>query len=119
MTSPGETAMDPQLAADDEDMLDGAPVPAGPSLTEDPQPAAPPWHSDAIPMPAAPSMAWHSGAIPMPGATAEPEAVSHDEPEPFMIHAVPEPEPIHDSAVPDFAVPDSAVPDSEIGRAHV
>jgi hypothetical protein len=116
MTSPGETAMDPQLAADDEDMLDGAPVPAGPSLTEDPQPAAPPWHSDAIPMPAAPSMAWHSGAIPMPGATAEPEAVSHDEPEHFVIHAVPadEPEPIHDSAVPDFAVPDSAVPDSGV-----
>ena len=39
MTSLDETAMDHQLAADDEDTLDRAPVTAGAPLTEDLQPA--------------------------------------------------------------------------------
>jgi hypothetical protein len=86
MTSPSETAVDHQMAADEEDMLDPMPVPAGPPLTEDPQPAAP-------------VMAWHWDAIAMPGPAEEPEAVSQDEPEQPVIHSVPdaEPEPVRDS----------------------
>ncbi len=50
MTSPSELAIDHQMAAeDDKDKLEPMPDPAGPLLTENPQPVAPAtaWHTDA------------------------------------------------------------------------
>jgi hypothetical protein len=61
MTSPGETAMDHQMTADDGDMADRGPVPTWTPLTEDPQPTAP-------------AMAWESDAAVMPEAAVMPDA---------------------------------------------
>jgi hypothetical protein len=101
MTSPSETAMDQQMTADDEDTLGSAPDLAGPTLTEDPQPAFP-------------AMAWDPDVIAMPGPVAEPEAASQDDQdEPVMLsvpeanaeaNAEPEPEPVPDVPDPPAAI---------------
>jgi hypothetical protein len=53
MTSPAEMAIDHQIAAgDDKDKRERMPDPAGPLLTENPQPVAP-------------AAAWHPGATAM------------------------------------------------------
>jgi hypothetical protein len=113
MTSPSETTMDhqmaaddedtqmatdyddTQMAADDEDTLGRAPVLAGPPLTEDPQPAFP-------------AMAWDPDATAMPSPAAEPEAVSEgDQDQPVILSAPeadPDPEPVPDVPDPSAAI---------------
>jgi hypothetical protein len=79
MTSPGETAIDHQMAAeDDQDMRERIPDPAGPPRTASPQ--------------LAPGGVWHPGTAP----AAEPEVTGQDDAERSMTLTVPgaEPEPV-------------------------
>src|SRR5580704_16463522 len=99
MTSPSETAMDYQLAVEDEDTPDRAAVSAEP-LTEDPQPAAMAWAPDDVAMPdaeaepeaialgdpdQATAMAWAPDDVAMPGSEEEPEAAGLDDPDQPMV----------------------------------
>src|SRR5579872_2080533 len=80
MTSPGETAMDQQMAAeDDEDMRERIPGPARPLRTGNPQPA-----SDEV---------WHPGATAAGSPAQEPEVADRDEAERSMPLTLPDAEP--------------------------
>jgi len=86
MTSPSETAIDHQMAAeDDEDMRERIPDPAGPLWTGNPQPAR--------------DEAWHPGATAAGSPAAEPEVTGRDDAERSMPRTLPdaEPEPIPES----------------------
>ena len=80
MSSPSETATDHQMAAEDEDTLERIPDPAGPLLTENPQPAAP-------------TGVWHPGGAAVGSAAEEPEVAGQGDAERSMTFAVPETEP--------------------------
>jgi|GEM_PF-2134330 len=87
MTSPSEMATDHQMAAeDDKDTRERMPDPAGPLLTENPQPAAP-------------AAAWRPGATAMASPGDEPEVAGQDHADRSMTFSVPdaEPEPIPES----------------------
>lgn len=86
MTSPGETAIDHQMAAPgDQDTRARIPDPAGPLRTGNPQPA--------------PGGAWHPGAAAAGSPAAEPEVTGPDDAERSVTLAVPgaEPEPVPES----------------------
>src|SRR5581483_404961 len=79
MTSPAETAIDHQIAAqEDEDMRERTPDPAGPLRT-------------GSPLPAASAGAWHPGAAAAGGAV-EPEAAGRSDADRSMIRTVPDAE---------------------------
>jgi hypothetical protein len=80
MTSPSETAIDHQMAAGDEDMLERIPDPVGPLLTENPQPAAP-------------AGVWHPGDTAVGSPAEEPEVAARGDAERSMTFAVPDTEP--------------------------
>jgi hypothetical protein len=81
MTSPSEMAIDHQMAAeDDKDKRDRMPDPAGPLLTENPQPAAP-------------AAAWHPGATVMTSPADEPEVAGQGDADRSMTFSVPDAEP--------------------------
>jgi len=81
MTSPSEMAIDHQMAAeDDKNTLERMPDPAGPLLTENPQPVAP-------------AAAWHPGATAMASPADEPEVAGQDDAERSMTFSVPDAEP--------------------------
>lgn len=87
MTSPGELAIDHQMAAeDDKDTLEGMPDPARPPLTENPQLVAP-------------ATAWRPGATVMASTADESKVAGHGDAERSMTFSVPdvEPEPIPES----------------------
>jgi hypothetical protein len=79
MSSPSETATDHQIAAEDEDMLEPIPDPAGP-LTENPQPAAP-------------AGVWHPGATAVRSPAEEPDVAGQGDAERSRTFAVPDTEP--------------------------
>lgn len=74
-------AIDHQMAAeDDKDKRDRMPDPAGPLLTENPQPAAP-------------AAAWHPGATVMTSPADEPEVAGQGDADRSMTFSVPDAEP--------------------------
>ena len=80
MTSPSEVAIDHQMAAeDDKDTRERMPDPAGPLLTENPQPAAP-------------AADWHPGATAMASPADEPEVADEGDAE-SMTFSGPDAEP--------------------------
>jgi hypothetical protein len=86
MTSPSETAIGQQMAAEgDEDMRERIPDPAGPLWTGNPQPAS--------------DEAWHPGATAAGSPAEEPEVADRDDAERSMPLTLPdaEPEPIPES----------------------
>jgi hypothetical protein len=92
MTSPSETAVDHQLAAeDDADMLDRSPEPVAQTLAEGPQPAAP-------------AGGWHPAATAVGSPADEPEVTGRGDAERSMTSAVPDAEP-EPSAVSATASP--------------
>jgi hypothetical protein len=81
MTSPSETAIDHQIAAeDDANMFERSSHSAEPMLTENPQPAAP-------------AAGWHLAATAVGRPAAEPEVVSRGDAESPVIFAVTDAEP--------------------------
>ena len=81
MTSPREMAIDHQMAAeDDKDTRERMPDPAGPLLTENPQPVAP-------------ATAWHPGATVMTSPADEPEVAGQGHADRSMTFSVPDAEP--------------------------
>ena len=80
-------AIDHQMAAeDDKDKRDRMPDPAGPLLTENPQPAAP-------------AAAWHPGATVMTSPADEPEVAGQGDADRSMTFSVPDAEP---ESIPEF-----------------
>jgi hypothetical protein len=81
MTSPAETAIDHQMAAqDDKDTLERRLDPAGPLLTENPQPVAP-------------AAAWHPGATVMASPADESKVAGHGDADRSMTFSVPHAQP--------------------------
>jgi hypothetical protein len=81
MTSPSELAVDHQMAAeDDNDKLERIPDPAGPLLTENPQPVPP-------------VATWHPGAAAMVSPADEPEVAGQGDADRSMTFSVPDAEP--------------------------
>jgi hypothetical protein len=97
MTSPGELAIDHQMAAeDDKDKLEPRPDPAEPLLTENPQPVAP-------------ATAWQPGATVMASHADESKVAGHGDADRSMTFSVPypEPEPIPESRAATATVSES------------
>jgi hypothetical protein len=95
MTSPSETAIDHQMAAEDEAGMPGrTPDPGGPLLTENPQPAAPAgdWQLDA-------AATGSPTEEPAEEPVEEPEVASLDDAEGPVTRTVPDLEP---EPVPEF-----------------
>ncbi len=94
MTSPAETELDHQIAAqDDQDMRERSPDPAGPLRTGNPQPANP-------------ARAWRLAAAAADGLAEEPEITGRDDAELAMTSAVPDAEP---GAVPESSAASDTV----------
>jgi hypothetical protein len=101
MTSPGETAIDHQVAAeDDKDTLERRPDPTGLLRTENSQPAAR-------------AAVWHPGATVMASPADESKVAGHGDAERSMTFSVPDAEP---ESIPEF--PAASATASESTRWH-
>jgi hypothetical protein len=104
MTSPAETELDHQMAAqDDQDMPGRSPDPAGPLRTDNPQPAA------------TPARAWRLAAAAADRPAEEPEVTGRDDAERAMTSAAPDAEP---GAVPESSAASASVTAAMSTRWH-